>query len=158
MSIHKYSEGCFRLRGRTLTQNDLDLLLAEAKLAVLRRARICVHFDINDQLQEMFVVMMRESYKGLYRYGKAHSLLLMKGAMDYEFYSDAGQLMDRVEVSEKQPFIKVEAGVYHRPILHSDYVVLYETHLGPFEVKSNIQHAPFEQQIDATTAKMVKAA
>ncbi len=130
--IVKYSEGCYRLQGRSIGDRDFDVIRSEAEKSKLRRARICCHYDQNDVIQEMFVGMMKDTYKGTYKYAKAASMLLLQGSLDYEFLSDGGEVLDKVHLTLLNPFIKIEAGVYHRPILLSDYVLMHETHLGPW--------------------------
>lgn len=133
MSLYNYSEGCFRLQGRTLARDAIEGLIVVAQKSPLRRARICVHADANDPLQEMFVLMMKDSPKGTYRYKRASSKLLIYGSMDVEFITDGGEVIERVSINDETPFIKIEAGQYHRPIITSDYILLHESHIGPWE-------------------------
>ncbi len=130
--ITKYNEGCYRLKGRTIDKHDLEMLLEEAPKTKLLRARICVHYDENDPIQEMFVLMMRDSYKGTYKCQRASSKHLLLGEMDLEFLTDGGEILERVTLDSLKRFIKIEAGVYHRPIIKSDYILLHEVHQGPW--------------------------
>jgi len=133
MMISKYSEGCYRIQGRAVTSSDIAMALADARKNKLRRARICMHYDVNDTIQRMIVVLMFDSPKGTYKYNKAASFMLMEGEMDVDFFSEAGEFMHSYKIDKQTPFLAIEAGVYHRPTIKSDYIILYETHLGPWD-------------------------
>ncbi len=132
--IEKYAPGCFRLKSREVAVEDFADLREEAEKTRLRRARICVHQDTTDPIQEMFVGMMSDSFKGEYKYLKPASMLLLSGKLDYYFGDEV------IHLRVGRPFIRIEAGVYHRPVILSEYVLLHETHLGPWE-------GPIERQM-----------
>lgn len=146
MSIERYSEGCFRLRGRTIAKGDIDQLREEAIKMPLRRARICVHYDISSSSQEMFVLLLKDSFKGIYKYKYALSMVLLEGVIRYCFYTDGGELVESPLVTKENPFIKIEAGIYHQPIILSDYVLTYEHYTGQWS-PDMIQRAPWEAKM-----------
>ncbi len=128
--MKEYAEGCFRIEGMTVTDSDFAQLLEAAPHTKLKRARICVHKDDDSPIQEMFVLLMRDSPKGTYKYGQDCSMFLLRGEVDIQFVK--GPL---VSLRSESPFIHVPKGAYHTPYLRSDYVLMHEVHEGPF-VKS----------------------
>lgn len=127
MMAERFSDGCLRMTGRSLSRDDIDALKAEARLSPLKRARICVHGSEKDPVQEMFVLLLKDSPKGTYKYQRASSKLLLDGAMTVEF-ADGESVTMTLDV----PFMRVPADVYHTPKILTDYVLLYEVHAGPW--------------------------
>jgi len=109
-----------------------DMLVAVAGRTQSRRARICVHESESSPIQEMFVLLMRETFKGTYRYKSASSKYLIRGEMSVQFLSDDGMLADRFSMSSICPFLHIGKMVWHTPIITSDYVLLHEIHEGPW--------------------------
>ncbi len=125
--ITKYAEGCYRLEGLEITKWDFDVLLDAAESAKLRRARICVHKSEDDPVQEMFVILMKDSPKGTYKYQRQSSKYLLRGNMSIKFGDGIPFLMDPL-----RPFIRVPANTFHTPTILSYYVLLHEIHQGPW--------------------------
>lgn len=140
--IRKYAEGCYRLDGRTVTEEDFDVLREAAADTKLKRARICVHRSDADLKQEMFVLLLRETYKGTYKYSHDNSIIILEGVMNVDFVDDKGKSIATEQLNPHQPFIKIEANTYHRPTLLTDYVLLHETHEGPWD-KTFLRHMEY---------------
>lgn len=127
MSLKQYAEGCYRLIGRGLSREAIDGLISAARNSPLKRARICIHEDSSAPVQEMFVLLLRDSPKGTYKYQRGSSKFLLEGEMDVEFADGVV-----VPMSAALPFLRVEADVFHTPRIRSEYVLLYEIHQGPW--------------------------
>ncbi len=127
MSLENYAEGCYRLHGRSLSRDAIYDLFLSASKSSLKRARICIHEDVNSPVQEMFVLLLRDSPKGTYKYQRASSKFLLEGEMDIEFADGV-----TIPMTVALPFVRIEADTFHTPKIRSEYVLLYEIHQGPW--------------------------
>ncbi len=116
--------------------------LVAAKEAAARaergRARICLHQDPGDPVQDMVIVHTARSFDRPHRHlDKSISILVLEGALLIPLFNDEGQVVERIELSEMggdKPFLTRLSGVeWYSCIPLTDPVVIFESMEGPFE-------------------------
>ena len=93
--------------------------LVAAKEAAARaergRARICLHQDPGDPVQDMVIVHTARSFDRPHRHlDKSISILVLEGALLIPLFNDEGQVVERIELSEMggdKPFLTRLSGV-----------------------------------------------
>lgn len=136
-------------------------LKREAAHACLRRARLCLHLDHSDQIQEMVIAFCRDSYVRPHRHaGKSESFHVIEGELVVVIFDDAGQVTRRIEMgpiaSGKTFLYRLSSNAWHSMVPRSDFVIVHETTGGPF-TKAEQQFAPWapsELDLDGISALM----
>lgn len=134
-----------------------------AKQDPLRRARLCLHHDYNDKVQEMIIAVCRDSYicphRQLHKY-KTYTMI--KGSMLVPFFDDDGRVVRKIKMGEmtsREVFIhRFSSNQWHTVVPLSDIVVYIETIAGPY-VKDETEWAtwgPKEGDADGIEAFLSK--
>jgi len=120
-----------------LGEQELQKLKKAVHESPLRRARYCLHHSWNDQVQEMVIVLHRESVIPVHRHvGKSESFHLIDGEMEVIFFDDDARRTGSIKLGgagSELPFLyRLSGDCWHtvRPL--SEYVVYHETIAGPF--------------------------
>jgi cupin fold WbuC family metalloprotein len=115
------------------------------------RARICLHKDPGDAVQDMVIVHTTRSFDRPHRhFNKSISILVLEGALLVPLFNDEGHVVERIELSEMggdKPFlVRLSGTQWHSCIPLTDPVVIFESMEGPFEKDSDFypQWAPPE--------------
>lgn len=124
----------------TLEYSDLHNLKNEALANPRKRIRVCTHQDINDVLQEMFIVHTSETYVRPHKHiGKQESFSVLEGEVEIVFFSDDGKVIQVSRmgaIKSGLPFyLRATESFYHTLIIRSDILVFHELTKGPFERK-----------------------
>jgi glucose-6-phosphate isomerase len=101
------------------------------------RARLCLHKNQDDKVQEMVIAMMPDTYVRPHRHkGKAESYHLIEGGMTVVLFDEKGNLSRRVTLkadSKESLFAyRVSAGVWHTVVVDTKPVVFHEISAGPY--------------------------
>jgi cupin fold WbuC family metalloprotein len=112
-----------------------------------KRVRLCAHKNTEDELHEMFVLYLKETYvrpnKHLH---KDESLHIIEGEADFIFFDEGGNVTGVVHLGDyasgRQFYVRVPDSVYHTLIIKSDSIVIHETTPGPFN-RSDTLFAPW---------------
>ena len=76
--------------------NDIKFLKNNVKHAGKKRIRICTHIDEEEILQEMFIVLSKETYIRPHKHlNKSESLHVLEGTADVIFFNDDGKVINR---------------------------------------------------------------
>ncbi|MBF0254012.1 MAG: cupin fold metalloprotein, WbuC family [Candidatus Omnitrophica bacterium] len=139
-----------------VTRSRILQLERDALAAPLRRARICLHRDRREFLQEMVIAIRRDSYVRPHRQlGRGKSYHVISGKMVIVFFDDAGKVIRRVALGgdgSGSPFLyRFRSDSWHTVIPRSACVVFKETVLGPFHKTEFAQWSP--NRIDDVTMK-----
>jgi glucose-6-phosphate isomerase len=115
----------------------LAWLKEQARHAALGRARICLHRNLDEQIQEMVIAFLRDSYVRPHRHvGTRESFHIIEGLLSVVFFDDEGNVTRRLNmgpVGSGRPFLyRLSADLWHTVLPESDEVVIHETTLGPF--------------------------
>jgi cupin fold WbuC family metalloprotein len=102
-----------------------------------RRARICAHPDLSDPLQEMLILLLRDTYIRPHRHRrKAESLLVVEGEADAVFFDDDGAVATVLPLGDprsgKAFSYRIDGPRYHTLLPRSEHFVFHEATLGPF--------------------------
>lgn len=120
----------------TVGPEELTQLKRAAQAAPLKRSRLCLHHDPQDQVHEMVIAFCRGSYVRPHRHqNKSESFHVIEGECEVLFFDDAGQVVSRLKMgpAPDQVFLyRLASPRWHTVIPLSEFVVLHETTSGPF--------------------------
>lgn len=119
---------------------DSDLLQKlrdMAQAAPLKRARLCLHRQSSDPIQEMVIAFAGDSYVRPHRHhGKSESYHLLEGLVQVILFDDERRILRRVELgppgSGRPSLFRMSNDVWHTVLVESDSVIMHETTNGPF--------------------------
>ena len=135
-----------------VSQKMVEDLKEQAVKEPLRRFRFCMHYSVEDEVQESVIVFCRDTYIRPHRHrdDKAESYHIVSGAMKVLFFDDSGKVIRTMEMGEpgsgKTFFYRLSATMWHMPIPSSEYVVFHETSVGPFRKDESIEFAPWSPE------------
>lgn len=126
---------------------DIRFLKGQVADTDRKRTRLCAHRDINDVLQEMFIVLAKETYIRPHKHlNKAESLHLIEGLADVIFFDENGTITDVIPIGEYLSgcrfYYRIDKPAYHTLVIHSDVLIFHETTQGPF-LRTNTVFAPW---------------
>jgi cupin fold WbuC family metalloprotein len=136
------------------TRNDVEIIGSEAieklkdiaRVHAMRRARICLHHDIDDLTHEMIIVAHRSTYMRPHRHpaGKSESYHVIEGEMDVNIFNTDGELDRVIHLVSHRPgmfMYRVTNAWWHQPVPKTDWVVYHETYSGPFQKDIDVEYA-----------------
>lgn len=102
-----------------------------------RRARLCLHAGLSDQLHEMLIVLLRGTVIPIHRHpAKSECYHLLEGLLTLKIHHDAGGVIREIPLGGRdsgRPFLcRIAAGLWHSVEVESDEVVMHESTTGPF--------------------------
>ena len=136
----------------TVIRNNQDTIYIDRKkleeLKILaqkdpnKRARICLHKDDEEMVQEMIIAFCKDSYIRPHRHiDKSESYHIIEGRIEIIFYNDNGIEIDKVILSDKMdehPFLfRISNSDWHTVVPKSDFVIIHEVTKGPFNKNSS---------------------
>ena len=102
----------------------------------LKRARLCLHLSKDDLVQEMVIVLHRDTYVRPHRHpDKSESFHMIEGAVLIVFFDESGGEKQRVTLSAdgKNPFLyRMSAPYWHAVLPLTEFAVFQEVTTGPF--------------------------
>ena len=122
--------------------NELvDQIIGEAKQSQRHMARLLMHFDHEDPVQEMLIAMGRDCAVMPNRsVGRSESLQVVKGELLLIVFDDDGKVVQRVKmgpVGSGEVFLyRLSSTPWHTMIPLSEIVVVHEALQGPFNNSS----------------------
>ena len=122
--------------------NDLvEQIIEEASQSQRHMARLLMHFDHEDPVQEMLIAMGRDCAVMPNRsVGRSESLQIVKGELLLIIFDDNGNVVKRVEMrpagSDKVFLYRLSSTPWHTMIPLSEIVVVHEALQGPFNNSS----------------------
>lgn len=121
----------------TLLPTDMvDRLKAMARNAPLKRSRFCLHLSHEDAVQEMVIVLHRDTYIRPHRHeGKTESFHMIDGAVLVAFFDDLGIITRtvRLEAGLQQTFLyRLSSHLWHSVVPLTEFAVFHEVTTGPF--------------------------
>ena len=136
----------------TVIRNNHDTIYIDRKkleeLKILaqkdpnKRARICLHKNDEEMVQEMIIAFCKDSYIRPHRHiDKSESYHIIEGRIEIIFYNDNGIEIDKVVLSDKMdehPFLfRISNSDWHTVVPKSDFVIIHEVTKGPFNKNSS---------------------
>ena len=140
-----------------IKKEQLKKLKEEAISAPLKRARLCLHHNHEDNVQEMVIVFSKESYVRPHRHiNKVESFHIIEGKCEVVLFDGDGKVTKRIKMStinEGETFLyKLSDESWHTVIPLSNYLILHETTNGPFSSNST-EYPPWGPEEDDIKAK-----
>lgn len=142
----------------------LDQLKHDAQTAPLGRARLCLHRDHADAIQEMVIAFCRGSLVRPHRHeGRCESLHVIEGSLAVLLFDDAGRVDRRIDLAAPPmgdaPFMyRLSASLWHAVVPLSDSVVVHEVTQGPFVADTPGAFAPWSPTGGRELAAFLEAA
>ena len=143
MQTPQSSDGVF-----VLTNELLAELKEEARNSPLRRARICLHSDLHDKVQEMIIALCSDSTVEPHQHPeeKPESYHLIEGEMSVNIFNPEGSLLRVIKLHDQGPrFYRISGRVWHQPIATTDIAVYHEVYTGPFLKERDVIYARWER-------------
>ena len=130
-----------------VTQEQLRQLKQAALHAPLKRARLCLHLDHRDSVQEMVIAFCQGSYVRPHRHvNKSESFHVIEGELMVILFDDKGQVTRRIKMgpsSSGYTFLyRLSSSLWHTVVPLSEFVIVHETVTGPF-AKEDTEFAPW---------------
>ena len=122
--------------------NDLvEQIIEEASQSQRHMARLLMHFDHEDPVQEMLIAMDRNCAVMPNRsVGRSESLQVVQGELLLVIFDDNGNVLNRIEMgpagSDKVFLYRLSSTPWHTMIPLSEIVVVHEALQGPFNNSS----------------------
>ena len=125
-----------------IDKKKLDELKILAQKDPNKRARICLHKNDEEMVQEMIIAFCKDSYIRPHRHiDKSESYHIIEGRIEIIFYNDNGIEIDKVVLSDKideHPFLfRISNSAWHTVVPKSDFVIIHEVTKGPFNKNSS---------------------
>ena len=125
-----------------IDKKKLDELKILAQKDPNKRARICLHKNDEEMVQEMIIAFCKDSYIRPHRHiDKSESYHIIEGRIEIIFFNDNGIEIDKVVLSDKideHPFLfRISNSAWHTVVPKSDFVIIHEVTKGPFNKNSS---------------------
>lgn len=122
---------------------DADYCVEQVELSPTKRARICMHNDIKDRHQDMFIAFDGGTYvRPSYHLNKDESFQMMEGFGKYVFFDAQGRPTGDIRLgpyeSDLPFYCRIPGNVPHSLVVYSDYAMAHEVTSGPFERAATI--------------------
>lgn len=120
---------------------DVQFFVEEINNSPAKRARVCMHSDVMDRMQEMFIAFDGSTYvRPSFHKDKDESFHMMDGLGKYVFFDNKGEVVGDVRLgpyeSDLPFYCRIPGNISHSLVVFSEYAVAHEIGTGPFE-KSN---------------------
>jgi cupin fold WbuC family metalloprotein len=118
-------------------KTDLDILKSEAQRSPLRRARICLHKNYDEQVHEMIIAFCFDSYVIPHRHvNKIESFHIIDGKLAIIFFDEIGEVINKIIMAPLGSgftfLYRLSSPLWHTVIPITEYVIIHETTAGPF--------------------------
>lgn len=119
-----------------------------------------MHKDEKDPLQEMVIVLCKDSYIRPHRHkGKDESIHVMEGAFYLVIFNANGLVVEKILVkknsSQGYPLCRVKENMWHTVIPLSDFVVFHEIIRGPFRGSKGREFASWAPEAGKGTKEFI---
>jgi len=141
------SEGVFFATSptRSISRAHIDFLKAVAAKVPLGRARVCLHADEGDAVQEMIIAMTRSTVvHPHYHAVRQESYHAIEGLARLVLFGDTGRVVESIllgglrEAGEAVLCCRIPVNVVHTLVPETEFFVFQETAAGPFEEGTSI--------------------
>ena len=148
-SANKWGIGMIEHKGNSevFFSTDESIALGRAHIEKLkeqalknerRRCRLCIHHSEQDQIHEMVIVHMRDTYVRPHRHlTRSESFYMLEGRCSLVFFDIKSGGVDRIvhlepPGSEHPFYFKTLDRSFHTTLIHTDIAVFQEITEGPF--------------------------
>ena len=140
--------------------DDIAFLVEQARLAPMRRARICAHPSPDARQHVMLIAVCQDSFLIPQQHiGRSETLLILQGRARQVVFDDAGRIADVVPLAPAPGpghfFCNMTPGVFHAVLVDTPEIVYVETTLGPFDRATTV-NAPWIPQNEPPGESLAK--
>jgi len=153
MTMEKTNNGVFFAREPLVKMDARNLQFLKQKVGETERkqVRICTHLNLEDKLQEMFLLQARETYIRPHKHAsRSKSIHAIEGRADILVFSEDGRLVDVIPMGDYTSgqlfYCRIREPLYHSPLVRSDYWIFKESTTGPFD-ESGTLFAPWAPDV-----------
>jgi cupin fold WbuC family metalloprotein len=138
-SMKMNNRSFIRNKAKIVDQNTIELLKLKAKNSEEGKARLCLHKDFEDPLQEMVIVHTKYAYIRPHKHEKKdESISVIEGRCLLVFFDEEGRVKYRFILTGKRNIVcRIEKNTWHSMVILSDYIVFHEVVSGPFMGKGD---------------------
>jgi len=115
----------------------------------LKRSRICLHRSRDSGIQEMVIVAHRDSLIEAHKHpvDKPESYHILEGRMLVRIFDNNGAILREITLCDNASpkMYRIEGGVWHQPILLTEWVVYHEVFAGPFIKEIDVIYSSWSQ-------------
>ncbi len=119
------------------SQLEIDECVREIEQSPTLRARVCMHPNTEDRMQEMFIAFSGKTYVRPSFHTKDESFHMLEGRGKYLFFDESGNVTRDVRLgtynSELPFYCRIPTHQVHSLVLHSKHAMAHEVIAGPFE-------------------------
>jgi len=147
------------------SKNDISFIGAEsltrlkklAKNSPLKRARLCLHKDTKEHVQQMIIALHADTLFRPHRHpkGKSESIHIIEGKLKTFFFDPSGNVQQTITLSERSNeaalMYRMAGGQWHLPLNLTEWVVFHEIFTGPYHKKKDVEYAHFAPNEDNPT-------
>lgn len=119
----------------------LESLKNAARANLMRRARICLHSNLESPVQEMIIALCSDSIIEPHRHpaNKPESYHLIDGEMDVNIFDESGNVIECIHLRHGHASMyRIDGNVWHQPIAVSECAVYHEVYTGPFNKDEDV--------------------
>jgi cupin fold WbuC family metalloprotein len=126
-----------------LAPADIDELKRRAAQTPRQRCRVCLHDAPNATLHDMVIVQGRGIYARPHRHlTRPETIIVLEGEGTFIRFSDDGKAVAAISLSASgrpgtTQVIRVPVSEFHGLTIESEWLVICESTLGPFDPKAN---------------------
>jgi len=161
VSLKKAKSPSFRVKSDLfiLDKNALEFLKEKAAIHESRKARICLHKNDSNKVNEMVICTYRDAYIRPHMHmKKSESYHVIEGAFSLILFNNSGKITKVVNIT-KDNIIKLPSTLWHTMIVTSKYCIMHEVTDGPFDAGSTIfaEWSPSEHEDKVVITKYLKS-
>ncbi len=133
---------------RKVNRAVIEGLKAKALALPGSGARLCLHRDQTDAVQEMIIVHRKGAYVRPHRHdGQTESFHVLEGRMLVVIFDDEGNVTDRFQMApcggDDCFMVRLADGCWHTMLPQTETVVFVEMTSGPFDAETHNTYAPW---------------
>lgn len=132
------------VRNKTINidPKKIDYLKLKALDSVEGKARLCLHKDFQDPLQEMIIVHIKDAYVRPHKHTKKdESISIIEGKCLLVIFNAAGRVTNRFFMGARNKknnlVCRIGKNTWHSMVILSDFIVFHEVASGPFTGKKD---------------------
>lgn len=145
----------------TVSQDQIEELKQLALSTPLKRARLCLHLSKEDLVQEMVIVLHRDTYLRPHRHqDKTESFHMIEGEVCVCFFEDSGEIRQtlRLSADHKKTFLyRLSDSLWHTVVPLTEFAVFQEVAKGPFSASEYPSWEPHPDSAEEFKAKILKS-
>lgn len=144
-NIEKTGEGIYYFNkdiGK-INSSHLSFIVEEAEKCERKRARLCLHRNSKDILQEMFIALNSQGYIRPHKHiNKSESGHVIRGLADLIFFKEDGNIADILPIGDYNSggyiYYRINKPIYHTQVLRTNSFIFHEVTKGPFNREDTI--------------------